>query len=196
MFQVLKHLEQEIEQLSPRRRFFVGSRSVPFWLVAQVDSKEVSKGYLEEWISLESPCEMAVTWSCKLCMQRNSMDSEQCVTCKRPADWKPRAREMEVYRREVAQAPQAPPQDVRASAVAILLQILMTMLCPVRFLRMDEQLRVQHLTTVTVVNGPLIELRRAWVDEQVRGWCGSTPSRPIASQRPSPWECWTMPPGR
>ena len=101
------------------------------------------------------------------------MDSEQCITCGRPADWKPRAREMEIYRwgrtvgRWIARRDAAPTtmrqQEVRTSALAIILQILMTMLCPVRFLRMDEQLRVQHLTTVTVVNGPAACRKSAWL---------------------------------
>lgn len=93
------------------------------------------------------------------------MDSDQCITCGRRADWKPRSEgEMEVYRRKDVAVQRAvrparedadvPRSDAIQSALSILLQILMTMMCPVRFLRMDEQLRVQHLTTITVVNGP------------------------------------------
>eukprot|EP00435_Cladocopium_sp_Y103_P067008 s87_g29.t1 len=43
--------------------------------------------------------------------------------------------------------------------MSVMLRIFMTLMCPVRFLRMDEQLRVQHLTTVTVINGYLFALR-------------------------------------
>lgn len=99
------------------------------------------------------------------------MDSDQCITCGRPADWKPtRSGEVEVYRRRDTcsgagpvvrpqRADDSPRQTLQASqtvfaAMSVMLRIFMTLMCPVRFLRMDEQLRVQHLTTVTVTNGP------------------------------------------
>ena len=116
---------------------------------------------------------MAVTWSCKLCMQRNSIEADKCVTCGRPPDWVPAQRhqaepqgELEVFRgRELA--PRDPPREVQPVApnsrsyvqlcisfILVMLNVVVNMLWPVKFLRMDEQLRVQHLTTVTVVNGP------------------------------------------
>ncbi|CAE7272979.1 CACNA1H, partial [Symbiodinium sp. KB8] len=106
-------------------------------------------------------------------MQRNSIEADKCVTCGRPPDWVPAQRhqaepqgELEVFRgRELA--PRDPPREVQPVApnsrsyvqlcisfILVMLNVVVNMLWPVKFLRMDEQLRVQHLTTVTVVNGP------------------------------------------
>ena len=104
-------------------------------------------------------------------MQRNSIEADKCVTCGRPPDWVPAQRpqseppgELEVYR--PSEASRTPPREVQpmvtcksyaqlcTGTLLMVLNVLLNLLWPVRFLRMDEQLRVQHLTTVTVVNGP------------------------------------------